>query len=338
MNKPDSKNRLKYWDIAKGITILLVILGHAENVNPFIKVAIFSYHMPFFFIANAYFIKNYNLLECIKKSSKSLLIPYIVTCVLSAILCVNQNNGTLPNYQIFILRITDMFAGMSKISDKFTQFQSVWLVWFVICLFATRIIYIYLMKRLDGKNNFISLIVMLILSLTGMVIGKYFAYLPWSIDVALAALPFMWFGNILNKLDLVPKINKLLYIFCFIIWVLLGVTGFEIEMSMRSYPGVILCIIEAISGSIICIGISRLIELKLTRLSSIFSWCGKNSMVILIVHCLEMRFLDWHNLIFIKIPIELNWFAIFVIKLVLILITAWIITQIKNIIKYINCQ
>ena len=48
MNKTKNPDRLKYWDIAKGITILLVVLGHAENVNPFIRVAIFSYHMPFF--------------------------------------------------------------------------------------------------------------------------------------------------------------------------------------------------------------------------------------------------------------------------------------------------
>lgn len=67
MNQTKETNRIKYWDIAKGITILLVILGHAENINPYIRVIIFSYHMPFFFIANAYFIKNYNLAESIKK-------------------------------------------------------------------------------------------------------------------------------------------------------------------------------------------------------------------------------------------------------------------------------
>lgn len=333
MNKTKNPDRLKYWDIAKGITILLVVLGHAENVNPFIRVAIFSYHMPFFFIANAYFIKNYNMLECIKKSSKSLLVPYAVTCILSAMLCVSQNNGGLPGYQVFILRIADMFAGMSKISVKFTQFQSVWLVWFVICLFAARIIYIFLMKFLKDKNIFISLVVMLILSYAGMVTGKYYAYLPWSIDVALVAMSFMWFGNMLNKFGLIPKFNKTLYIICFAIWIILGILGFEIEMSMRDYPGYILCIIEAISGSILCIGVSVLIESKLPVISMFFAWCGKNSMVILIIHCLEMRFLDWNAVIFINIPMKLNWIVIFVVKLVLILLATWIIVQIKNIIK-----
>lgn len=338
MNKDKNPGRIKYWDIAKGITILLVILGHAENINPYIRFIIFSYHMPFFFIANAYFIKNYNLIESIKKSSKSLLIPYAITCILFAVICVNQNNSNLPNYQVFTLRIADMFAGMSKISTKFNQFQSVWLVWFVICLFAARIIYIFLMKFLDTRNKLISLIVMAILSCTGMIIGKYYAYMPWSIDVALAALPFMWFGNMLNRLELIPKINKTIYIICLFNWIILGLSGFGIEMSMRKYPGCILCIIEAIAGSILCIGVSILIELKTKKIASFFTWCGKNVIVILIIHCFEMRFFNWNNYIFNNIPISLNWVTIFAVKLLLILLVTWAIIQIKNIIRYLNNQ
>lgn len=244
----------------------------------------------------------------------------------------------MPNYQVFTLRIADMFAGMSKISTKFNQFQSVWLVWFVICLFAARIIYIFLMKFLDTRNKLISLIVMAILSCTGMIIGKYYAYMPWSIDVALAALPFMWFGNMLNRLELIPKINKTIYIICLFNWIILGLSGFGIEMSMRKYPGCILCIIEAIAGSILCIGVSILIELKTKKIASFFTWCGKNSIVILIIHCFEMRFFNWNNYIFNNIPISLNWVTIFAVKLLLILLVTWAIIQIKNIIRYLNNQ
>lgn len=229
-----------------------------------------------------------------------------------------------------------MFAGMSKISTKFTQFQSVWLVWFVVCLFAARIIYISLMKFLDKKQNLISLIIMIILSYIGMIIGRYYAYLPWSLDVALAALPFMWFGNMLKKLDLITKVNKAIYITCFFIWIILGVSGFEIEMSTRQYPGYILCIIEAIAGSILCIGTSIFIESHTRKTALFFTWCGRNSMIILIIHCLEMRFLNWNSFIFDNFPITLNWITIFIIKLVLILLLTWTIVQIKNIIKYLN--
>ncbi len=39
-----------YWiDCAKGITILLVIIGHSIY-NPMVRGPIFSFHMPLFFI------------------------------------------------------------------------------------------------------------------------------------------------------------------------------------------------------------------------------------------------------------------------------------------------
>ena len=31
----DKKARIQYWDMAKGFTILLVIIGHISNVNPY---------------------------------------------------------------------------------------------------------------------------------------------------------------------------------------------------------------------------------------------------------------------------------------------------------------
>lgn len=331
-----SNKRIKYWDIAKGIVILLVILGHIENTNPIIIVAIFSFHMPFFFIANAYFIKNYNVKEHLKRSGKTLMLPYIAVCVISAIICVNQNISETPNYIIFFQRIIDMFVGMSKISTCFTSFQSVWLVWFLICLFAAKIIYTTLMGKLENCSTTLQLIVMLVLSVTGMLIGLKYAYLPWSLDISLVALPFMWFGDYLHKFSIIEKIKPSIYILCFIIWAVLGVTGFEIEMSMRSYPGYVLVLVEAMAGSMVFIGISIFIEKRAEKLSGFLAWCGKNSIIILSIHCLEMRFYDWNTYIFSKIPFSFNWVGVFLVKTLSILIVTWIIVQVNNLKHYLN--
>lgn len=69
------KKRIDYWDIIKGISILLVILGH-QNRPLLLAAFIFSFHMPIFFVTNAYFIREYNTLRVIKKSAKTLLLPY----------------------------------------------------------------------------------------------------------------------------------------------------------------------------------------------------------------------------------------------------------------------
>lgn len=49
------KSRLNYIDIAKGIGILMVIVGHCGSLPSPITKAIFSVHMPLFFILSGYF-------------------------------------------------------------------------------------------------------------------------------------------------------------------------------------------------------------------------------------------------------------------------------------------
>lgn len=71
------RNRILYWDMARGITILLMMVGHFSL--PFtVKVFIYSFHMPLFFISNAYFMKSYAWKDTAIKSAKKLLIPYAV--------------------------------------------------------------------------------------------------------------------------------------------------------------------------------------------------------------------------------------------------------------------
>lgn len=70
-------------------------------------------------MANAYFIKNYQIGYNLKRSSKSLLLPYILVCVVTAMLCVNINDDMSTNYRVFGARILDMIGGISKKANYF---------------------------------------------------------------------------------------------------------------------------------------------------------------------------------------------------------------------------
>lgn len=325
-------SRSLYWDIAKGISIILVILGHVVPVGSLVRRIIFSYHMPFFFLANAYFIKNYDIFGNVIKSVKSLIKPYTIVCIISAILCVEQNTSAAPNYLVFCQRIADMIIGMSKTSTRFQSFGSVWLVWFVVCLFAARILYICLMSFLQKTHLLLQGAVMLFLCAIGSFIGHRFAFLPWSLDVSLVALPFMWFGDHLKQFQLSehPKRFFICAICCLIIWIFLLSKGIQIEMATRYYPGHFLSILCAIAGSVTVLYISWISDRFHLPLNAFFSWCGRHSMVILALHCLEMRFVHWDSLIINKIPISLNCYGVFVIKLMFILLAASIIVFIKE--------
>lgn len=49
------KKRINYFDIAKGLGILLMIIGHMPIKNEYLKNFIFCFHMPLFFIISGYF-------------------------------------------------------------------------------------------------------------------------------------------------------------------------------------------------------------------------------------------------------------------------------------------
>lgn len=70
--------RLDWIDIAKGIAIILVIVGHTvPNPSP-LRHAIFSFHMPVFFILAGYTFRPKPWRELLSGSVSRLLVPYVV--------------------------------------------------------------------------------------------------------------------------------------------------------------------------------------------------------------------------------------------------------------------
>ena len=47
--------RIRYFDMAKGLGIILVVLGHIEYISDELRAWISSFHMPLFFILSGCF-------------------------------------------------------------------------------------------------------------------------------------------------------------------------------------------------------------------------------------------------------------------------------------------
>ncbi len=74
-------NRIDYLDIAKGIGILLVILGHIPYISEPVRQYIVSFHMPLFFIISGILIchtwkEEENTASFVKRKVRGLLLPY----------------------------------------------------------------------------------------------------------------------------------------------------------------------------------------------------------------------------------------------------------------------
>lgn len=322
-----SESRIEYWDMAKGIAIMAMILGHIQ-IPGYLRTIIFSFHMPLFMIVNGYFIKNYNVKRTLMRSMRTLLVPYAIVCLLSAGIYTYIGSEGIGASAMFLQKIKAMIGGMSKISTRFLTFDSVWVVWFVCCLFLARNIYVMLMKLLERYRRICPWVI-LSLAFLGYLMGKYYAFMPWSLDVALVALIFIGVGNWMRKVELWEKSYCYTLVIPAVIWIYFLRMEISIELATRSYPLGIFSIIEAIAGSMVIISIAKLLN-KSKVITVIFSWIGRNSMIILGIHCLELMYFNWEKYIFDYMPFTMNWFRVFIIKSIFILSLTGVIVFIKK--------
>ncbi len=329
--------RVEWIDVTKGLAIILVVLGHVSGISMYIRGTIFSFHMPLFFLVNGYLIKNYNVSETVSKSIKSLLKPYCLVCfietVINAYICVDLDSAG----KAFFSGLNDMVIGISNSSTLFEQYGSVWLVWFVICLFVCRNLYVIIMNVLNKMPILISYVVILFISVVGYIVGTRYAFLPWSIDVALYAIVFMAAGDMFRKHSFFEDHLRLKVVIFAGIWVLYSVTTKTyIELAVRNYPYVYGGAVSAISGSVVVIIVCIYVARKTKLIKSILSWYGKHSMLILGIHCIEMRFIPWEKVILPALHMTEFYVGEFVLRFLLISVLAFAIVSIGEIKKRIE--
>ena len=137
-----TENRIEFLDIAKGIAILLVVMGHLVQYNMTGTSAttvfdfIYSFHMPLFFMLSGYVAalrsESTSPFKYVKKKFISLVIPYFVWGgIISPLIWSHSSYTKLP--QLWF----DLFVYMKDGA------------WFLIVLFAIQMYYLFVI--LIGK-------------------------------------------------------------------------------------------------------------------------------------------------------------------------------------------
>lgn len=152
------ENRIEYIDLIKGFTILLVVLGHIYQYNNPIKIWIYSFHMPLFFIISGFFAKNnINLNKLLMKKFKSLIIPYISfgCCIILLMFLTEGLSDELKTYIVFFI------TGVGRDA-----------LWFLPALFVAELLFNVISKI---KNNIIKCAFFISLFIIGLC-GDYFIH------------------------------------------------------------------------------------------------------------------------------------------------------------------
>lgn len=295
------KKRDATIDIAKGIGIYLVCLGHTTS-NEILLKWLYSFHMPlFFFLSGIFHSQTEKYFEFFKKKIKSLLVPYLffATTLFLFFLLISKKIGFSAGEN---LSVKENFIGIF-IGTEILNFSRVdWggHLWFLLALFLVANI-MYFIKKLSLKNQI--LINILLILVIVYLRQKIKFQLPWCFLTALMGINFYWFGNyfrddILNR----KNISNLILVSLLIINLIISQLNGKIDMWSNNYGNLIMFFIGAYSGILFLIFFIKRFILN----NKFLEYIGKNSLVILAYHQRGITIIKVVFILILKISIPEN--------------------------------
>lgn len=278
--------RQDWLDIARGLGIIFVMIGHSLLDLPVTIVYIF--HMPLFFVISGYLFSGADItpLAFIGKKAKRLIVPYYVLSIPMLIAYDKVNHMDFNPFK--------RYMGKQHTKDQiFMQLVQIRYstLWFIACLFWLSLIF-YLIVKKTHDNLKIELIISLIFIPVGIAYNHFVGMpLPGNFDIICYVLLFFFAGHACRKSGLFEKewINKrpLLWFFVFMtVSLLLGfanysITGRRIDMYCNEYGVIPITYAAAFAGVFAMLCLSRTIK------SRVLSYIGRNSIL----------FYAWHQAI-----------------------------------------
>lgn len=271
--KNAGKPRFPEYDIAKGIGVLLVVIGHVQELPFPILVWIFSFHIPLYFFLSGLFVKKETsepFLTALKKNVKGLLVPY---CVFSAI------------FILLDVLLKDPFSSPRLEVKLFLTGQGGYaILWFFFVLFFVRLL-LDIGKRLI-KNRIVLSLIFLGFVIAGFLLHRLFFFNSFKIATILYSSGFYYLGFLMS--DWKPfhtmTFREKWYLFPVFLglnilgtYVLVQLFGTTLDLNSATSYDILLNYATALCGIFFTIILSRL--LTKTPLLTPFSYLGKHSLI-----------------------------------------------------------
>lgn len=259
-------------DIAKGILIYFVVLGHILPDSELIHKYIYWFHMPAFFIISGLFIKDqFELKSEVKKKIRRLLIPYFL---FSLIL------GTWAREGNVVKQIVGTIIGANGNITTFTfPYYFLMVLFLSSCYF--NVLRNYVHKNLEVVISFNYIGIHLI---NYIVPSNIMSWIPWNLDMALYATSYLYLGNKFKEV-IVNNVGGQFLLFLIIVLYLLDYTGvinYQYDFKQHAWWIFLDVLIPFMAlQAILCI--SKYIN-KVRLLTVLISHAGKGSLVILLMH------------------------------------------------------
>lgn len=262
--------RIQYIDIAKGIGIMLVVIGHSHI--EYGHYLIYMFHMPLFFYLSGIFYKQTSVCSSIKGKAKKLLVPFAIFLVVLMLFNIFDKN----------------WGGRIVLKPPHLR-GSVGPLWFLIALFIVSVGYNFLSTISKNKILLITIAISFFLGYLPDRIGwaNYF-YLFSSCSVGV----FYCLGDLYGRRKTIDKkiSSATLTILCGILFCLIYLIGYKM-MHLRisdlfnncHSENYIIWILGSLSGIGMIVGLSKTIEGN-NFVANTFAYLGERSLYIFAFH------------------------------------------------------
>lgn len=276
-NKEMEERRLDYIDVAKGIGILLMILGHVGFYGSFDRF-IHAFHMPLFFFISGYLykIRGISWVDYIKKKAKTMLLPYVIIGLFHYIVWLliharSSGNKLEPLINLLWINTND-------------QMPIAGALWFLTCLFIIEVLFFAIKKII--KNEIVLAVICLFVGIIGMLFPCVISTrLPWAADSALVGIMFYYLGYLIHKQEGRKGIRKIMnfsigeILILLLLFSLSSLLNADVNMRTGDYALVPWTLINAVGMTVLTINLSKKIRLK--TMQKMLCYVGKNSIVFL---------------------------------------------------------
>lgn len=224
------KTRIQWIDIAKGLGIVLVIIGHS-GAPDIIRKYIYGFHMPLFFIISGYLYntpKNGRLKELIIKKSRCYLMPYFILCTINLALNIFCESLSIRGNELWLSTAKHILGILIGVSTN-NLMPNCTPLWFLPCIFLSTL-YLYFLLTFKKKP------VQILMCLCGLCIVSLLRFinapqLPWHFDTAIMGSILMLIGHEIKYRKLLTD-NKLKPLYVCLLFIV-GIIFISINISIK---------------------------------------------------------------------------------------------------------
>jgi fucose 4-O-acetylase-like acetyltransferase len=281
-------SRISYIDMARGIAISLVVLGHVVYGNNPLCIWIYSFHIPLFFMISGILLahkEEWTILsytQIVRKKALHLLYPYITFSILCYVYRIVHKLVFHDSFSTVIyIDITATFYGFSTL-------------WFLPTLFFAETLFIFIVK--SKYRHIINVIVIALAVLVIRLVHNDDAFSqPMVFDPmyqminiltrTLLATSFIWIGYLYyqcrNKMNgLTPAVLCIIGVGFFAVNGFIGRLNNLVDFHNSVINNPALYYLCAVSGSLSLITVVEYARFK----SPPLEYFGRNSLIIMVTH------------------------------------------------------